>query len=100
MKSLENLRESMGCNTIRDDHGGGIIYQRVHMDKAEFDEMLAEVEEEYSDLQVENSKLRELVCDMWNDMNVYHLRHESPDSSDMDFYLERMREIGIEANND
>jgi hypothetical protein len=31
------------------------------MDKAEFDEMLAEVEEEYSALQVENAKLRELV---------------------------------------
>lgn len=61
MSSLKNLKESMGCNTIRDDHNGGVVYQHVHMDKATFDKMLAEVEEEYSALQSENAKLRELV---------------------------------------
>ena len=60
MNSLNNLKESMGCNTVRDDHNGGVVYQRVHMDKAAFDEMLAEVEEECSGLQAENAKLREL----------------------------------------
>ena len=45
----------------------------------------------------ENEELRKFVYDMWNDMNVYYLQHESPDSSDMDFYCDRMRELGIEV---
>ena len=49
-------------------------------------------------LSEENTKLKDFVYDMWNDMNVYHVQHESPDSSDMDFYRDRMREIGIEVS--
>lgn len=64
MNLLNNLKESMGCNTIRDDHNGGVVYQHVHMDKATFDKMLAEVEEEYSALQVENAKLRDWCGEM------------------------------------
>lgn len=45
----------------------------------------------------ENAKLRKFVYDMWNDMNVYYTQHESPDSSDMDFYRDSMREMGIEV---
>lgn len=50
--------------------------------------------------QSENAKLREFVYDMWNDMNVYYTQHERPDSSDMDFYRDRMRELGIEVEDD
>lgn len=76
----------MGCNTIRDDHGGGVVYQRVHMDKAMFDEMLTEVEEEYSGLQSENAKLRELV--------QYILDESYGD----DWFVVKAGELGFEAN--
>lgn len=45
-----------------------------------------------------NAELRDFVYDMWNDMNVYYTQHESPDSSDMDFYRDRMRELGVEVD--
>lgn len=90
MNSLKNLEESMGCNTIRDDHGGGVIYQRVHMDKAEFDEMLGKVEEEYSGLQAENAKLRELIRTVW-------LAGDFCAFLGADEIKERMRELGIEG---
>lgn len=111
MNSLKNLEESMGCNTIRDDHGGGVIYQRVHMDKAEFDEMIRKVEEEYSDLQDENArlrsclsddaenarqimgenaKLRELVYDMLQDEERGH-----NDELTFDEHVERANELGV-----
>ena len=70
MNSLNNLKESMGCNTIRDDHNGGVVYQHVHMDRATFDKMLAEVEEEYSALQAENAKLREALRAAWKCANA------------------------------
>jgi hypothetical protein len=49
-------------------------------------------------LKAENAKLRDFVYDMWNDMNVYYTQHESPNSSDMDFYRDRMRELGVEVD--
>jgi hypothetical protein len=48
-------------------------------------------------LKANNARLRDFVYDMWNDMNVYYTQHESPNSSDMDFYRDRMRELGIEV---
>ena len=65
-----------------------------------FDLMVMEIVElmdENNKLKLENAKLREFVYDMWNDMNVYYTQHESPDSSDMDFYRDRMCELGIEV---
>jgi hypothetical protein len=48
-------------------------------------------------LKANNARLRDFVYDMWSDMNVYYTQHESPNSSDMDFYRDRMRELGIEV---
>lgn len=48
-------------------------------------------------LKDKNTKLLELVYDMWNDMSVYYAQHESPDSGDMKFHGDRMRELGIEV---
>ena len=50
-----------------------------------------------SSFKANNTELRDFAYDMWNDMNVYYTQHESPDSSDMDFYRDRMRELGVEA---
>ena len=46
-------------------------------------------------VEVENTKLRDFMYDMWSDMNVYYTKHESPNSSDMDFYRDHMRELGV-----
>lgn len=51
-------------------------------------------------LAAENAKLREFAHDMWNDMNVCYTQHESPDSSDMAFYRDSMRELGIEVTDE
>ena len=51
-----------------------------------------------AEVEAENDRLRKFVYDMWNDMNVYYTQHESPDSSDMDFYRDNMRELGIEVD--
>lgn len=59
--------------------------------------MLSAVSRHIAELEDENAKLLELVYDMWNDMNVYYVQHERPDSSDMDFYHDLMRELGIEV---
>ena len=106
MRSLKNIRESMGCNTIRDDHNGGVIYQHVYMDKATFDKMLAEVEEEYSALQAENAKLHKiarLFMQAINDCGCDHCPHYEDCAVETDpmrdgckMYAE-MRELGIEV---
>ncbi len=46
----------------------------------------------------ENAKLRELVADMWNDMSVCYEQYVRISSSDMRFYGDRMREMGIEVS--
>lgn len=55
------------------------------------------LDEYVSSIESENAKLLEFVYDMWNDMNVYYTQHERPDSSDMDFYRDRMCELGVEV---
>lgn len=64
------------------------------------DSVMPSLIEDNARLKAENAKLLGLVYDMWNDMNVYYVQHERPDSSDMDFYRDRMRELKIEVDND
>lgn len=56
-----------------------------------------ELDEIFGPVERENEELRGFVYDMWNDMNVYYTQHERPDSSDMDFYRDRMRKLGMEV---
>lgn len=46
----------------------------------------------------ENEKLLDLVVGMWNDMNVCYEQYVRISSSDMRFYSDRMRKLGIEVD--
>ena len=69
----------------------------LNMRKRELSDEYGKLNEEHVKLNEEYAELQKFVYDMWNDMNVYYAQHESPDSSDMDFYRDRMRELGIEV---
>ena len=74
------------------------LHEAYDVDVAKLNRLAARSAERAEALKVENAELRDFVYDMWNDMNVYYTQSEKPDSMDMDFYRNRMRELGIEVD--
>ena len=74
------------------------LHEAYDVDVAKLNRLAARSAERAEKLKTENAKLRDFVYDMWNDMNVYYTQNERPDSMDMDFYRDRMRELGVVAD--
>lgn len=74
------------------------LHEAYDVDVAKLNRLAARSAERAEKLKAENTKLRDFVYDMWNDMNVYYTQNERPNSRDMDFYRDRMRELGIEVD--